>query len=41
MGKKKGQVTRSIHYFDVVLQRLGTEKEKAFVNYQDQSKKLL
>lgn len=41
MGKKKGQVTRSIHYFDVVLQRLGTEKEKAFVNYQDQSKKIL
>ena len=41
MTKKKGKIERSIHFFDIVLQRLGTGKESSFVNYENQSEKLL
>lgn len=41
MGKKKGKIERSIHYFDVLLQRLGTGKENSFVSYYNQTDKLL
>ncbi len=41
MGKKKGSVKRSLHYFDVVLQRLGKENEDSFVNYKNQSDKMI
>lgn len=41
MGKKKGTIERSIHYFDIVLQRLGQDDEESFVNYKNQSQKML
>lgn len=41
MGKKKGKVERSIHYFDIVLQRLGEKNEDSFVNYKNQPEKTL
>lgn len=41
MTKKNGKVERSIHYFDVVLQRLGKENEDSFVSYKNQSSKML
>lgn len=41
MAKKKGKIERSIHYFDVTLQRLGREKEDSFVSYKNQGKKML
>ena len=41
MAKKKGKVERSIHYFDIVLQRLGKDKEESYVKYSNQSEKML
>lgn len=41
MGKKKGKIERSIHYFDIVLQRMGTNNEGSFVNYENQPEKML
>ncbi len=41
MAKKKGKIERSIHYFDIVLQRLGKDKEESFVSYSDQEGKML
>lgn len=41
MAKKKGIVERSIHYFDVTLQRLGTKDEDSFVNYKNQAERML
>lgn len=41
MAKKKGKIERSIHFYDVTMQRLGTEKEDAFVNYKNQEQKAI
>ncbi len=41
MTKKKGTIERSIHYFDITLQRLGKENEESFVLYKHQSNKTL
>lgn len=41
MAKKKGKVERSIHFYDVTMQRLGKGKEEAFVNYKDQESKAI
>lgn len=41
MAKKKGKIERSIHYFDIVLQRRGKDKEAAFVSYSNQAEKML
>lgn len=41
MAKKKGKVERSIHFYDVTMQRLGKGKEEAFVNYKDQELKAI
>lgn len=41
MVKKKGKIERSIHFYDVTMQRLGTGKEEAFVNYKNQEQKAI
>lgn len=41
MAKKKGKIERSIHFYDVTMQRLGTGKEEAFVNYKNQEQKAI
>lgn len=41
MAKKKGSVERSIHYFDIDLQRIGKDNEDSFVSYKNQAEKLL
>lgn len=41
MAKRKGRVERSIHFYDVTMQRLGTGKEEAFVNYKNQELKAI
>lgn len=41
MAKKKGKIERSIHYFDVTLQRLGGKDEDSFVSYKHQEQKML
>ena len=41
MGKKKGKIERSIHYFDITLQRIGMGDEDAFVSYKNQPEKTL
>ena len=33
VAKKNGKVERSIHFYDITMQRLGTGKEEAFVNF--------
>ena len=39
MSKKKGKIERSIHYFDIDLQRIGNSDEDSFVSYKDQASK--
>lgn len=41
MSKKKGKIERSIHYFDIDLQRIGNSDEDSFVSYKDQASKML
>ena len=41
MAKKNGEIERSIHFFDVTMQRLGTGKEEAFVAYKNQQQKAI
>lgn len=41
MAKKKGTIERGIHYYDVLFQRVGTDKEEAFVSYNNQEQKAL
>lgn len=39
MSKKNGKIERSLHYFDITLQRIGENGEKAFVTYKNQKQK--
>ena len=41
MAKKNGKIERSIHYFDVNLQKIGEKDEDAFVPYKNQAEKML
>ncbi len=41
MAKKKGKIERSIHYFDIDLQRIGNSGEDSFVSYKNQAARML
>ena len=40
MAKKKGKIERSIHYFDIDLQRIGNSGEDSFVSYKNQAARM-
>ncbi len=41
MAKKKGKIERSIHYFDIDLQRIGNSGEDSFVSYKNHELRML